>query len=163
MAAGKSTVGKRLARKLKIPFVDIDDVIASDHGPISDIFYSQGEETFRRYEHDAIAHSVEGEPSVVALGGGAVSFEPSLKLLKKRTYRIFIKVPPDQVLGRLRRSQRVRPLLGPQPTLQRIKDLYEKRMPGYAHADLTIEAGDLSTSQIVDHIVEWMHKKKITL
>jgi shikimate kinase len=163
MAAGKSTVGKRLARKLKVPFVDIDDVIVSEHGPISDIFYNQGEKTFRKYEHDAIAHSIESEPAVLALGGGAVMFEPSLKLLKKRTYRIFIKVPPEQVLGRLRRSQRVRPVLGPQPTLAKIKDLYEKRMPAYAHADLTIEAGEMSTPQIVDHIVEWMHKKKITL
>ena len=163
MAAGKSTVGKRLARKLKIPFIDIDDVIVSEHGPISDIFYNQGEKTFREYEHDAIAHSIESDPSVLALGGGAVTFEPSLKLLKKRTYRIFIKVPPEQVLGRLRRSQRVRPVLGPQPTLAKIKDLYEKRMPAYAHADLTIEAGEMNTPQIVDHIVEWMHKKKITL
>ena len=164
MAAGKSTVGKRLARKLKLPFVDIDDLIEADHGPISEIFYSQGEQTFRQYEHDAIAHSIdEGAPGVLALGGGAVTFEPSLKLLKKRTYRIFIKVPAEQVLGRLRRSQTVRPLLGPKPTLHRIKELYEKRMPSYAHADLTIEAGDLSTPQIVEHIVEWMHKKKITL
>ena len=163
MAAGKSTVGKRLARKLKVPFVDIDDIIASEHGPISEIFYSQGEKTFRKYEHDAIAHSVEADSSVIALGGGAVTFEPSLKLLKKRTYRIFIKVAPEQVLGRLRRSQRVRPLLGPQPTLARIKELYEKRMPAYAHADLTIEASDMTTPQIVEHIVEWMHKKKISL
>ena len=163
MAAGKSTVGKRLARKLKVPFVDIDDVVASEHGPISDIFYSQGEQTFRKFEHDAIAHSIDGDPSILALGGGAVTFEPSLKLLKKRTYRIFIKVPPEMILGRLRRSQRVRPLLGPTPTLHRIRDLYEKRMPAYAHADLTIEASDLTTPQIVDHIVEWMHKKKIML
>lgn len=163
MAAGKSTVGKRLARKLKVPFVDIDDVIVSEHGPISDIFYNHGEERFRQYEHDAIAHWLEEDPGVLALGGGAVTFEPTLKLLKKRTYRIFIKVPPEQVLSRLRRSQRVRPLLGPQPTLHRIKDLYEKRMPLYAHADLTIEAAELSTPQIVDHIVEWMHKKKISL
>ncbi|GAC1659262.1 MAG: shikimate kinase [Vulcanimicrobiaceae bacterium] len=163
MAAGKSTVGKRLARQLKVPFVDVDDVVASEHGAISEIFYGQGEPMFRKYEHDALAHSLEGEPSVLALGGGAVTFEPSLKLLKKRTYRIFIKVPPEQVLGRLRRSQRVRPLLGPQPTLHRVKELYEKRMPAYAHADLTVEAAEMSTPQIVDYIVGWMHKKKITL
>lgn len=163
MAAGKSTVGKRLARKLNIAFVDVDDVVESEHGAISEIFYTQGEKTFRMYEHDAIAHCLEEEASVIALGGGAVTFEPSLKLLKKRSYRIFIKVPPEQVLGRLRRSQVVRPLLGPQPTLHRIKELYEKRMPSYAHADLTIEAGELSTAQIVEHIVEWMHKKKIAL
>ncbi|PZR59122.1 MAG: shikimate kinase [Candidatus Meridianibacter frigidus] len=163
MASGKSTIGKRLARKLHVPFVDIDAVIEADHGPISDVFYNHGEKTFRKFEHDAIAHALDGEPSVISLGGGAVTFEPSLKLLKKRTYRIFIKVPPEQILGRLRRSAVVRPLLGPQPALHKIKDLYIKRMPLYAHADLTIEAGDLSTPQIVDHIVDWMHRKKIAL
>ncbi|MDP9018406.1 MAG: shikimate kinase, partial [Candidatus Eremiobacteraeota bacterium] len=74
MAAGKSTVGKRLARKLNLPFIDIDDVITADHGPISDVFYAQGEQTFRTYEHDAIAHSIDGDPGVLALGGGAVTF-----------------------------------------------------------------------------------------
>ena len=161
MAAGKSTIGKRLARKLKVPFVDIDDLIVREHGPIADIFYDHGEKTFRAYEHDAIAHCLDEERAVLALGGGAVTFEPTLKLLKKRSYRIFVKVPPEQILSRLRRSRRVRPLLGPQPSLQKIKELYEKRMPAYAHADLTIEAAELSTPQIVDHIVEWMHKKKI--
>ena len=163
MAAGKSTIGKRLARKLKVPFIDIDDLIVRDHGAISEIFYNHGEEAFRNFEHDAVAHAIDGEPAVLALGGGAVTYEPTLKLLKKRTYRIFVKVTPEQVLGRLRRSQRIRPLLGPQPSLSKIKDLYEKRMPAYAHSDLVIEASDLTTPQIVEHIVEWMHKKKIVL
>lgn len=163
MAAGKSTIGKRLARRLKSPFVDIDDLIAENHGAISDIFYAQGEAAFRRYEYDAIEHAVEGEAGVLALGGGAVTYEPTLKLLKKRTYRVFVKVPPEQILGRLRRSQRVRPLLGPTPSLHKIKELYVARMPKYAHADLTVEAGELNTAQVVEQIVEWMHKKKIEL
>ncbi|MHB8306183.1 MAG: shikimate kinase, partial [Vulcanimicrobiaceae bacterium] len=75
----------------------------------------------------------------------------------------FVKVPVEQILGRLRRSPRVRPLLGPAPSLQKIRDLYAQRMPRYAHADLVIEAGEMSTGQIVDHIVEWLHKKKIEL
>jgi shikimate kinase/3-dehydroquinate synthase len=164
MAAGKSTIGKRLARKLGVNFYDVDDVVVAQHGAISDIFYAQGEKQFRRYEHDAIAHIVNEEPpGVIALGGGAVTYDESLKLLKKRTYRVFVKVPPEQILGRLRRSKTVRPLIGPTPSLSKIKDLYSKRMPRYAHADLVVEAQDLSTSQIVDQIVEWLHRKKIEL
>jgi len=164
MAAGKSTIGKKVARKLKSAFYDIDDVVVEQHGPISDIFYVQGETAFRQFEHDAIEHVVDSLPSgVIALGGGAVTFDETFKLLKKRTYRIFIKVTPEQILGRLRRSPRVRPLIGPAPSLHKIRELYAQRMPRYAHADLVIEADNASTPQIVDHILEWMHKKKIEL
>ena len=131
---------------------------------MSDIFYNEGEKAFRNYEHAAIAHVLEdGEPGVVALGGGALTHEPTQKLLKKRAYRVFIKVTPEQVVERLRKSKRVRPLLGPTPSLSKIKELYVKRMPQYAHADHVVEADGMTTSQIVDSIVEWLHKKKIEI
>jgi shikimate kinase len=164
MASGKSTIGKRLARKLKCAFFDTDDLVVEQHGPISDILYNEGEPAFRNYEHDALSHVLnEGEPGVVACGGGVLSFEPSAKLLKKKSYRVFIKVTPELVLERLRNSRTVRPLLGPTPPLARIKSLYIKRMPQYAHADLVVEADGMSTAQVVDAIVEWLHKKKIEI
>jgi shikimate kinase len=164
MASGKSTIGKRLARKLGVSFFDTDDFVVKEHGAISDIFYNEGEKAFREYEYAALGHIVdEGEPGVIACGGGALSYEPSRKLLKKRAYRIFIKVAPDQVLERLRKSRIVRPMLGPTPSLAKIKDLYTKRMPHYAHADYVLEADGMSSAQIVDAIVDWMHKKKIEL
>lgn len=163
MAAGKSTIGKKLARKLGVKFYDIDDIVVSKHGPVSDIFYAQGEAQFRRYEYQAIAEVLEQDPGVIALGGGAVTYDESLKLLKKRTYRVFVKVPPEQILGRLRRSKNVRPLLGPTPSLSRIKELYAQRMPRYSHADYVVEAEDMSTAQIVDDVVQWLHKKNLTL
>lgn len=164
MAAGKSTIGKRLARKLGLAFYDLDDLVVKAHGAVSDIFYNEGESAFRRYEHDAAARVFESEPSgIVAAGGGAVTFEPTLALMKKKSYRIFVKVTPEQILARLRRSKTVRPLLGPVPTLHAIKELYEKRMPSYAHADLVVEADHASTAQIVDQIAQWMQRKKIVL
>jgi len=163
MAAGKSTIGKKLARKLGVKFYDIDDIVVSKHGPVSDIFYAQGEAQFRRYEYEAIAEVLEQDPGVIALGGGAVTYDESLKLLKKRTYRVFVKVPPEQILGRLRRSKSVRPLLGPTPSLSRIKELYAQRMPRYSHADYVVEAEDMSTAQIVEDVVQWLHKKNLTL
>jgi shikimate kinase len=163
MAAGKSTIGKKLARKLDLKFYDIDEIIVGKHGPVSDIFYAQGEQQFRRYEYEAIAAVLEQEPGVVALGGGAVTYDESLKLLKKRTYRIFVKVPPEQILGRLRRSKVVRPLIGPMPSLSKIKELYAARMPRYSHADYVVEAEDMSTAQVVDAIAQWLHKKNIKL
>jgi shikimate kinase len=163
MAAGKSTIGKKLARKLGVKFYDIDDIVVGKHGAVSDIFYAQGEQQFRRYEYEAIAEVLEEEPGVIALGGGAVTYDDSLKILKKRTYRVFVKVPPEQILGRLRRSKVVRPLLGPTPSLSKIRDLYNARMPRYSHSDYVVEAEDMSTAQIVDAIAQWLHKKNIKL
>lgn len=164
MAAGKSTVGKKLARKLGVKFYDIDELVVQEHGPISDIFYAQGEAQFRRYEFEAIQRVVEStEPGIIALGGGAVTYDDSLKLLKKRTYRVFVKVPPEQILGRLRRSKNVRPMLGPSPSLAKIKDMYAQRMPRYSHADCVIEADSMSTAQVVDHILQWLTRKNIEL
>ncbi len=164
MAAGKSTIGKKLAREIGCAFFDSDDMVVKEHGQISDIFYAEGEAAFRRYEHAAIAQVIEdGEPGVIALGGGAVTHEPTQKLLKKRAYRIFVKVTPEQVLERLKRSKEIRPLIGPTPSLARIKELYAKRMPAYAHADLVVEADTMTGKQIIESIVTWMHKKKIQL
>jgi len=164
MAAGKSTIGKRLARRLKCAFFDTDDAVVKEHGAISDIFYNEGEAAFRRYEKAALAGILEnGAPGVIALGGGALTLEENQKALKKRAYRIFIKVSPEQALERMRRSKIVRPLLGPTPSLVKIRELYARRMPQYAHADHVVESGESSTSQIVDSIIEWLHKKKIHL
>lgn len=164
MAAGKSTIGKKLARKLDVKFFDVDELVVAEHGPISDIFYAQGEAQFRRYERDAIARVIEeGEPGVIALGGGAVTYDETLKLLKKRTYRVFVKVPPEQILGRLRRSKTVRPLIGPTPSLSKIRELYAQRMPRYSHADLTVNAEEMTTAQVVDHIAQWLHRKNLKL
>lgn len=163
MAAGKSTIGKKLARRLGVKFYDIDEMVVTQHGAVSDIFYAQGEQQFRRYEYEAITQAVEDEPGIIALGGGAVTYDDSLSLLKKRTYRVFVKVSPEQVLGRLRRSRVVRPLIGPTPSLSKIKDLYASRMPRYSHSDHVVEAEDLTTAQVVEDIALWLHKKNIKL
>jgi shikimate kinase len=164
MAAGKSTIGKKLARKLKCAFFDTDEIVSTDRGQISDIFYNEGEAAFRRYEQAAVARVLEeGDPGVIALGGGALTHEPTAKLLKKRAYRVFIKATPEQVHDRLHKSPRVRPLMGPAPTLARIKELYAKRMPQYAHSDCVVEADGLNTTQVVDSIVKWLHQKKIEI
>ncbi len=164
MAAGKSTIGKKLARKLKCAFFDTDELVVREHGDVSDIFYNEGEKAFRAYELDAVSQVLaDGDPGVVALGGGALTHEPTSKLLKKRAYRVFVKISPEQVSERLHKSKRVRPLLGPAPALSKIKELYTKRMPEYAQADFVVEADGMSTTQIVDTIVEWLHKKKIAI
>jgi len=164
MASGKSTIGQKLARRLGVAFYDLDDLIAAEHGAIAEIFYGQGEDRFRAYELQTLERVLaDGAPGIIALGGGATTHEPTDKLLKKRTYRVFVKVTPEQAAARLRRSQRVRPLLGLSPSLHRIKELYAHRLPYYAHADLVVEAETLTPAQVVDRITQWMHRKKLNL
>ena len=113
MASGKSTIGRKLARKLGWAFVDTDALVVRSHGPIPAIFENEGEAAFRRYEHAAIAGVLEGaEPCIVALGGGAVTVAENRSLLAERAVRVFIKISPEQMLARLRRSRVVRPMLG---------------------------------------------------
>lgn len=162
MAAGKSTLGKKVARKLKCAFYDLDDEIVKQHGPIDAIFYDRGEAAFRECELEALQAILDnGKPGIIALGGGAVTYEPTAKLLKKRVYRIFVKVSAEQILGRLRRSKIVRPLIGPTPSLHKIKELYAGRMPSYAHSDYVLEADTLTALQAVEAIVEWIRRKKL--
>jgi shikimate kinase len=157
MASGKTTIGRKLARKLHRPFCDTDASIVQDHGPISAIFANEGETAFRRYETEAIRAALAAEtPAVIALGGGALTVPENRKLLAKRAYRIFIKVPAEQILGRVRRSREMRPVLGREPTLESVSALYASRMVQYEQADHVVEAARRSDATVIAEIVEWL-------
>ena len=99
----------------------------------------------------------------MALGGGALALAESRALLERRAYCIFLKTSPEQTLHRLQRSRERRPMLGERPTLPRIAELYESRMPYYAASDHVIEAERLSAREILDDILAWLHAKEIVL
>lgn len=164
MASGKSTIGRRLAKRLGWAFVDTDDIIAREHGPIPTIFATEGEPAFRRYEHGAISAALRGsESSVIALGGGALTFAANRPLLQRRAYRIFIKVSAEQVLARVRKSREKRPVLGADPTLASVSALYEARMPQYVQADYVVEAERRSGRDVLEDILDWLRARRITL
>lgn len=157
MASGKTTIGRKLARRLGVPFVDTDAVIVRDHGPIVEIFSSDGEESFRRHETAVIGEVLaRPEASVIALGGGALTLAQNRKLLEASAYRVFIKISPKQILARVRRSREVRPMLGPAPTLMRVKALYQQRLPDYATSDRVVDAEHRNDREVVDEIVSWL-------
>lgn len=164
MAAGKSTIGKKLARRLDVSFCDLDDLIVEKRGAISSIFATQGEAKFREYECDALAQIFKGTaPAVIALGGGAVTHAPSLSLLKKNAYRVFIKLSPAQTLLRIRRSKSIRPLLGPAPKASEVEALYARRLPLYLESDLVVDTERLSPARVADAIADWLRSESITL
>jgi len=161
MASGKSTIGRRLSRRLGCAFFDTDALVVHAHGEVAAIFSDEGEAAFRRYEHDAISGVLENdEGSVVALGGGALTVAANRRLLEKRAYRVFIRISPEKVLARVRKSKQMRPMLGETPTLAEIRALYERRMPHYASADHVVDADRLTGKEVLDDIVAWLQRRE---
>lgn len=141
MGAGKTTIGRRLAQALELPFADADDAIVTAAGrSIEDIFADRGECEFRRGERNVIARLLAGPPHVLATGGGAFIDPRTRALMKERAISIWLKAPLDVLMKRVTRRDH-RPLLkedDPRAVMQRLMD---ERYPIYAEADLTVETG----------------------
>ncbi len=152
MGAGKSTIGRRLARELELPFSDSDELIVARHGPIETIFARDGSAAFREYEYAAVRDLLGGTPAVVALGGGAVTHQPTRDLLARSALRIYLEVPLDALIARLRRSRTVRPVIGEAPTRTTVRALLESREPLYREAEIVVHAARRSKSELAREI-----------
>lgn len=160
MGAGKTTVGKRLANRLGVQFFDLDALIVREHGPIEVIFDRYGKAAFRNFELEALKRTVENEqPGVIALGGGAVTYPPTLEVVKAKTFSIWLYLSVDETIKRVRSVKRVRPLLGPNPKSSKIIGLYTGRLSVYRQSDLIVEAAGKTTSKLVTAIVEQLPKE----
>lgn len=152
MGAGKTSVGKRVAKALGVPFIDTDRAIVASHGPIPELFESLGEPGFRALERDAVADAV-ANPVVVSLGGGAV-LDPATRSLLEALRVILLTVTPEAVEPRIAGNDR--PLLH-HDGLAAWKAIAETRAPIYASlANLTLDTSHRPLSKIVDDIVEWV-------
>lgn len=153
MGAGKSSVGRRLALELALPFIDTDEAIVAEHGPIPELFAREGEAGFRERERVAVAAALAGPPAVLALGGGAVTHEPTRALLAP-ALRVFLDVPSDVLFSRLRRSNGTRPMLGEAPSEARMRALLHARLPLYREADIVVDCGRRTSSAVARHVAE---------
>ena len=139
MGVGKTTVGKKLARALKLPFVDTDALVVKQHGEIAQIFANQGEVVFRGFEEDAVATALS-TPSVIATGGGAVLSAKTQSLLKAATV-IYLSTDGRHIASRLRGGKR--PLV--KNGFEDWKRIYEERKPVYEKvADITVNTSGQS-------------------
>ncbi len=160
MGAGKTTVGKRLANRLGVQFFDLDALIVQEHGPIEVIFERHGKAAFRNFELEALSKTVENaQPGVIALGGGAVTYPPTLEVVKAKTFSIWLYLSIEDTIKRVRSAKRVRPLLGPNPKNSKIIGLYTGRLSVYRQSDLIVEAAGKTTSKLVTAIVEHLPKE----
>ena len=148
MGVGKTTVGKKLARALKLQFIDTDALIVADHGEIAKIFETEGEPAFRRYEEDAMAHAIS-TPAVVATGGGAVLSQLTRDRLKEQATVVYLSTDGRHIRARLTGGKR--PLL--KNGFEDWQRIYEERKPVYESiADLTINTSGHSLSVTVNEI-----------
>lgn len=159
MGAGKSSIGKRLAERLSLPFVDADTAIEeAAHCTIAEIFERYGEPEFRDVERRVIARLLAEPPCVLATGGGAFVDPTTRARIKDSAISVWIKAPVEILLSRVKRRED-RPLLkdgDPRETLTR---LMAEREPSYAEADIAIESGDGPHTAAVERIVSALQER----
>jgi len=154
MGAGKSTVGRRLAARLRLPFLDADIEIEAAHAgmTIPEIFATHGEPYFRDGEVRVIARLLESGPNVLATGGGAVMREETRQRIRDKAVSIWLRADADVILRRVKRRAD-RPLLQTEDPAATIGRLIEARHPVYQLADITIASRDVPHEKIVDECI----------
>jgi len=147
MGAGKSSIGRRLASRLAIPFVDADSEIEIAAGmSIPEIFDKHGEPEFRKGEARVIARLLDNGPQVLATGGGAVMDQQTRDLIHIKGVSVWLKADLDVLMKRTKRRN-------DRPLAEKIKDLLPLREPVYALADITVQSRDEPHDTIVDEII----------
>lgn len=153
MGAGKSTVGRRLAKRLALPFVDSDDAIEDAAGySAAEIYERYGEADFRDGERRLVTRLIDGEVRVIATGGGAFVDPRTRKLLNERAITVWLDAPLDILTERTGRRD-TRPLLRNPDRAGTLERLAEQRGPAYAEAHIRIRSGDGAHGAVVDAII----------
>ncbi|MFC6198124.1 shikimate kinase [Ponticaulis profundi] len=159
MGAGKSSVGRRLADTLKLPFHDSDDEIEKAAGlSVSDIFSLHGEEEFRRVEQRVIERLITGKQQVLATGGGAFMNDQTRALLKEHAVTIWLSADLETLWRRVSRRDG-RPLLKTENPKDRLRNLLETRKATYATADIVVESRDGPHMNAVRDIISALKEK----
>ena len=157
MGAGKSTIGRRLSARLRLPFLDADTEIEAAAGmSIPDIFEAHGEPHFRDGEARVIARLLDSGPAVLATGGGAFMREETRNRIGDKAVSIWLKADADIIMKRVKRRAD-RPLLQTADPAATVGRLIEERDPVYRRADLTIWSRDVPHEKIVDECLEGLH------
>ena len=159
MGVGKSTIGRILAKRLKIKFIDVDKIIEkNERKTIKQIFEENGEKYFRKLEKKITLKSLKNKKTVVALGGGAfINNEIRLKVLKT-SVSVWLKVSLDKLHNRYRRNDK-RPLLNKKELNKEVRDIYLSRKKIYSLADFKINCDNISKDKIVEKILYFYENK----
>jgi len=155
MGAGKSTVGKRLAARLHLPFIDADHEIERAAGlSIAEIFARFGEKEFRDGERRVISRLIDGRPKIIATGGGAFMQEETRDLILKRALAIWLDADIEILAERVQRREGSRPLLKGRDPREALTELAAIRNPIYALAPIHVRSQPLPHDATVDTILK---------
>lgn len=153
MGAGKSSIGRRLAARLAIPFIDADAEIEAAAGmTILEIFAKHGEPYFRAGEARVISRLLEGGPQVLATGGGAIMDARTRDQIATKGISVWLKADVEVLIRRTKRR-------GERPLVDQLKTLLPQREPFYALSDLTIQSREEPHDAIVDELVTGLSRK----
>jgi len=154
MGVGKSTVGRRLARRLGLPFVDSDAEIEDASGfSAAEVFERFGEKDYRDGERRLVARLVDGQVRVISTGGGVFVDPRTRELLKTRTITVWLDAPVE-VLAQRTSRRNTRPLLRTQDPKATLEKIAEEERPAYAEAHIHVRSSDGAHHDVVDAIVK---------
>jgi len=154
MGVGKSSVGRRLAALLNLPFRDADTEVETAAGrSIPEIFADLGEGAFRDGERRVIARLLEGPPVILATGGGAFMSPETREIIKDRAVSVWLKADLEVLARRVGRKE-TRPLLIGKDPLEVLREQAAARYPAYAEADIVVETGDTAHQVTVMAVVK---------
>ena len=154
MGAGKSSIGRRLAARLGLPFIDADaEIEEAANATITEIFEQHGEAYFRDGERRVIQRLLDGAPKVLATGGGAFIQPETRAEIQAGAISIWLKAGRDLILARVRRRTN-RPLLRTDDPAAVVDRLIAERYPVYAEADIHIQSRDVAHDVVIDSIFE---------
>ena len=158
MGTGKTSIGKRLARKLNFAFIDSDCEIERQQSmQIKEIFSLYGEEKFRQLERDFIENGHQKNNCVVSCGGGLVCRDDMPELVKSKGVSVVLFSTPQEIFERTSKNNK-RPLLNVENPLERIKELLKERTPFYMRSGVSI-ATEKDINKTVEHVLRIYYRK----
>ncbi len=157
MGSGKSTFGKKLAKELSLPFIDLDkEIEIKAKCSITDIFKYLGEDTFRKMESDCLHELSNRDEFVMATGGGAPCYFNNIEHINKKGTSIYIELDPQSIFNRLSNAKNIRPTIKDkkdEELMSFIKEKLAERETVYKQAKLTINGLSINIKEVADKLV----------
>ena len=158
MGAGKTTLGKSLARRMNLNYIDTDHFIENRYRKrVSDIFAAEGEERFREIEHRVLLEISEFEDVVISTGGGLPCFHNNMAIMNNAGVTVYLDVPVEELAERLEVSKNVRPVLKKRSgseLVDFIKDNLTTRLLFYEQSQIRLFAGKMNTKNDVESLAK---------